>query len=90
MKTYYVLWTYIANFSTLMPVKANTAEEALAETCGYVHDDFKQKATVVVFEHPPALVQYKGVTHDDVQAYRDEVKADRAALDAARYGKVGE
>lgn len=73
MKQFYVLWTYIANFSRLIPVKAEDAESARKETCGYFSDDFKKKATVFVFDTPPTLVQYRGETMS-VEAYREASK----------------
>jgi len=61
MKTYWVLWTYIANYSRLMCVEeAKSPEEAIQRTTGYFGADFQQKATVYVFDHKPALVVVKG------------------------------
>lgn len=93
MRTFYVLWTYIANFSRLMPVRAETAEEAYMESCGHLSEDFRAKATVYVFDAPPALIVYKGegfhrmgdtatrFTHNvdraHVDAYREKSKGDR-------------
>jgi hypothetical protein len=61
MKTYYILWTYIANYSErLVKVQANNPEEALKNSIGYFSEDFRKKATVYVFESPPVLEQRKG------------------------------
>lgn len=70
MNQFYVLWTYSANFSRLMPIQASDAAEAVKATCGYFSDDFKKKATVYVFDTPPALIQYKGEKMG-VEAYRE-------------------
>lgn len=75
MKQFYVLWTYIANFSRLIPIQAENAEEARKMTCGYFSDDFKKKATVFVFDTPPALIQYKGEKMG-LDAYRESSKGD--------------
>lgn len=76
MKQFYVLWTYIANFSRVIPVKSDTPENAAKETCGYFSDDFKKKATVFVFDSPPTMVQYKGEKMG-FEAYREASKNDR-------------
>jgi len=57
MKTFYVLWTYIANYSSLMEVKAETPGAALHTATRHYSDDFIQKATVYVFDTPPVLVR---------------------------------
>lgn len=75
MKQFYVLWTYIANFSRLIPIKENTAEDAYKATCGYFGDDFKQKATVYVFDTPPTMLVYKGEKMG-VEQYREASKRD--------------
>ncbi len=76
MKQFYVLWTYIANFSRLIPIKAESAEAALKESCGYFSDDFKRKATVYVFDAPPTTIQFKGEKMG-VDAYREASKEER-------------
>lgn len=76
MKQFYVLWTYIANFSRLIPVKAENAERALMESCGYFSEDFRKKATVFVFDSPPTMIQYKGERMSDVDRYRELSKND--------------
>lgn len=57
VKTYYVLWTYIANFSKLMSVQADSPREALDKATGLFSSDFKHKGNVYVFDRPPVLVQ---------------------------------
>lgn len=75
MKQFYVLWTYIANFSRLIPIKANDAKEAYMGSCGYFGDDFKKKATVYVFDTPPVHLVYKGEAMS-VEQYREASKND--------------
>ncbi len=70
MNQYYVLWTYIANFSRLITIKADNAEEARKLSCGFFSEDFAKKATVFIFETPPAIIQYKGEKMG-VDAYRE-------------------
>lgn len=71
MRTYYVLWHYIANYSDIIPVEANNAEDAIERACGlYMGSSntaynslpaaFRDKATVYVFDSPPALIVHKG------------------------------
>lgn len=56
MKTYWVMWTYIANYSE-RPIKvtAESPEHAIKLTTGYYSDDFKKKASVYVFDREPVL-----------------------------------
>lgn len=53
MKTFYVLWTYMANYSNLREVQAESAEEALNQTVVYMSDHFKKHGKVYVFDKPP-------------------------------------
>lgn len=71
MKTYYVLWTYIANYSRLMQVVASDAAHAHHLTADGMSEDFRLKATVFVFDTPPAHIVHKGVQMEDFDAYRD-------------------
>lgn len=57
MKTYYILWTYSANYSCLKEVKAASPREALDATTGYFSSDFQSKGTVYVFDRAPVLIQ---------------------------------
>lgn len=75
MKTFYVLWTYIANYSRLLPIKADTAEDALKESVGYFGPEFHKKATVYVFDSPPSILTYKG-ERMTIEAYRQASKED--------------
>lgn len=58
MQTFYVLWAYNGNSSDLLPVYAETAEEALQIGTGGL--EFRERATVYVFDVPPALIVHKG------------------------------
>lgn len=60
MKTFYVLWTYVASYSRLMSVQAENAEEAAKLACGYFDENFHKKATVYVFNVPPAMIVHRG------------------------------
>ncbi len=60
MKEFYVLWTYAANYSKLMLVKAETAEDALKYATFLYGKDFHAKATVMVFSEPPTLLKHNG------------------------------
>lgn len=60
MKQFYVLWTYVANFSRLISIQAESAEQAYNMACGYFGKDFTKKATVFVFDSPPCMIQHEG------------------------------
>lgn len=60
MKDYYLLWTYEANYSRCLRVTAESPEHAIHCMCGFYSDDFKKRATIFVFDHPPALVSDRG------------------------------
>jgi hypothetical protein len=70
MKQYYVLYTYMANYSRTIPVLANSPEDAFKSACGMYSDDFLAKATVYVFDAPPALIVHKGERYTFEQAQR--------------------
>ena len=85
MRTFYVLWTYIANYSRLMKVSAKDATEA-AESAMF-GPGFDEKATVYVFDVPPAMIVYKGQKFPRVEAsftLRKEVSEDNSNVDAYR------
>jgi hypothetical protein len=86
MRTFYVLWTFSANYSRLIPVAAETAEQAAKETCGYFREEFRQKATVFVFDAPPALITHRGVDYPRTgdTASRFTYNVDRRHVDAYR------
>lgn len=54
LKPYWIIWTYIANYSS-RPHKlyAESPEAAVAELLGMYSEDFKAKAKVYVFDSPP-------------------------------------
>lgn len=55
LKSYWVLWTYIANYSKLTRVEARDAEDAMDMVTGHFSKDFQKKATVYVFDREPIL-----------------------------------
>jgi hypothetical protein len=61
-KTYWVIWTYIANYSEqACPVAAFSPEDAAKVIIdSYGGEEFARKATVYVFDHKPVLVMRKG------------------------------
>ncbi len=60
MKSYWVMWTYIANYSKPIHVRAETAEDAIDQACGFFSADFKKKASIYVFDREPVLTK-KGI-----------------------------
>lgn len=61
MYKYYVLWTYVANFSSLIEVEATSPEHARSLTTDFFGEDFKEEGTVYVFAAPPVLMSGKNV-----------------------------
>jgi hypothetical protein len=57
MNTYWILWTYSANYSELVEVKAKNPTHAIEVATAFYSADFKKKATVYVFDHPPVNVK---------------------------------
>lgn len=55
MKSYWVMWTYIANYSKPVRVEAKDAEDAIDKVCGYYSKDFQQKASIYVFDREPVV-----------------------------------
>jgi len=55
MKKFYVIWTYIGNYSNVMELFGNTAEDILKSLYGFYSEDFKKKANIYIFENPPIL-----------------------------------
>lgn len=54
MKTYYVLWTYIANHSSrIWKIRAASSDAAKQHIIRGFSDDFRTKGTVYVFDRPP-------------------------------------
>ncbi len=60
MKTYYILWTYIANYSELHKVRADSPELAIKSFTGCFSEDFQKKAKIYVFDAPPIMFMDKG------------------------------
>lgn len=62
MRTFAVVWTYIANFH-VQTVEAASPEDAIERICGaYLkhNEDFKKKACVYAFWGKPELQQIRG------------------------------
>ncbi len=58
MRTYWILWTYIGNYSDkVIKVEAQDSEHALEAATGFYSDDFQKKATVYVFDREPVLTK---------------------------------
>jgi hypothetical protein len=61
MTKFWILWTYIANYSERpIPVEAKNAREAARLGTCYFSDDFQKKATVYVFDREPVFVKKPG------------------------------
>lgn len=61
MKSYWVIWTYCANFSAPRRVEAADAQQAADRATAHYSDDFRRAASVYVFEAPPVLSVLEGV-----------------------------
>lgn len=59
MKTYWIIWTYIANFGR-MTVQAKSEDEAVNRLYDCFSPDFENRATVYVFDKEPSLVLRNG------------------------------
>jgi len=57
MKNYWVMWTYIANYSEPIKVLAIDAKDAIDKVCGYLSADFQKKAHVYVFDRAPVMTR---------------------------------
>lgn len=55
MKKFWVLWTYIANYSRLLEVEAESAEDARKRATDMFSHDFHRKANIYVFDHAPVF-----------------------------------
>lgn len=51
--TYWVLWTYVANYSSLMKVEADSPEQAKEKVCDWYGPEFLKKAHIYVFDKEP-------------------------------------
>lgn len=59
MKTFYVFWTYIANYG-YSQIEARDEEHAAKIIYDGFSDDFRQKGEVYVFDKPPVFLISKG------------------------------
>jgi len=53
MNTYHVIWTYIANYSDVFKVKANSPEAAREIVYSWYSEDFRAKGKIYVFDTAP-------------------------------------
>jgi len=61
VKTYFVLWGYVANFSDEpIVIKARDPHDAKEKLYSRYSDEFRAKARVWVFDHAPALTTHGG------------------------------
>ncbi len=60
MKDFYLIWTYSANYSPLMKVRAESALSAQRVVTDFYGPDFRAKASVFVFEQPPTAIYHQG------------------------------
>ncbi len=57
MKDFYVIWTYIGNYSKVQKIEAKDELEAAERATYCFSNDFKQKGTVYVFDRSPVYVK---------------------------------
>lgn len=57
LKPYYVLWTYMANYSELICILTSSPEEAVKLTTGYFGEKFHEMGNSYVFDTKPVLVK---------------------------------
>jgi hypothetical protein len=62
MKDYYVIWTYVANYSSMMVVSAEDEVSACEKVYAVFGQDFRKRATVYVWSTPPAYIGKNGPT----------------------------
>lgn len=60
MKKFYVLLTYIANYSKLMEIEARDATAAHKACTDWFGPEFHAKSTVYIFTEPPVVTYMKG------------------------------
>lgn len=62
MKTYYVIWTYAANYSKLTEIKATGPREAIEKSCYFnvYNPEFQKNGKVYVFDAPPVFITGNG------------------------------
>lgn len=63
-RKYWVLWTYIGNYSDHpIEVTGTSPEDAIDSAVGFFSADFQAKATVYVFDHAPVMVRKASQTN---------------------------
>ncbi len=55
MRDFWVIWTYIGNFSKLQKVQANNPADALERVTGFFGSDFRKRGSVYVFDKEPVI-----------------------------------
>lgn len=55
MKTFYVIWTYVANYSGLITVEAESADAAKQQVLDRYGAEFADAARIFVFDAPPVI-----------------------------------
>jgi hypothetical protein len=64
MKRYWILWTYIANYNSIpLTVTADSPMRAAEVVFEGFSEEFREKATLHIFDRPPAMTIRKGVTN---------------------------
>ena len=62
MNTYFLLWTYLGNYSDKpLKVEAENPGAAIDKLCRWYSKDFAEKATIFVYETLPVETQIKGI-----------------------------
>lgn len=81
MRTFWYMWTYVANYSSPQPIEATSAEEAVAKVALMWGEEFTAKATIYVFDKPPAGIGGCGrdadATRNRIRNHAESVAADK-------------
>lgn len=65
-KTYYVHWTYVANYcSTPLRITATSPEAALTQVLELFSDDFAAKGSIYIYESAPVITVREGRRDND-------------------------
>lgn len=72
-KFYWILWTYAADYSTLMKIEASSAQDAFHKATWFYQKDaaFMKTANIYIFDHPP--VSYRQDENENLGALGGEV-----------------
>ena len=55
MRKFWVIWTYIGNYSDCMEVQGNSAEEVAKSLMDFYSADFRKRGNIYVFDKEPAF-----------------------------------